>query len=207
MRSCRRWSQADSLVLDSIPRPPAPSVDAPSRPTATANAFRIGGPVTPSSSPAGGHSCFGGGGSSSLLTAYTTPTHQQQQLPSLPLSQSPQMQLPTATTTTQGVTAAATGTDAVGPYVCRRVSPPTLQVADLPAIPESTRWDDDRRLHGLTQRLQPSSDRLERNGSSRTSSGRHVYRTFERRAAAFTTGTTVVAPTKTINSFHHDNPV
>lgn len=169
MRSCRRWSQADSLALDS---PPPVAVVA-LRATAC-NMFRIGGPVSATSSPLsdpdGGRSRLGG--PSSLQQAYAQPPSLPPRLvPPPPLSStSPQKPLPPAPAVQRTVIA----TDPMAPLLCA-----PQPAADLPAIPESSQWDDQRRRVPV----QKPSDRLERNSSARVS-GRSAYRTINRRTAS-----------------------
>lgn len=174
MRSCRRWSQADSLALDSPP-------------LLTANAFRIGGAVS-TSGRSGDRPRFGG--PSSLQQAYTPPPPQkqlpslQQQLPSL------QQQLPPRSSPPP-----------LPPPLVHKPPPPLppppppleKTVVDLPAIPESSQWDEQRGRHRRRTPEQQQSDRLERNGSTRVS-GRNPYRTLFNGRAASPAGATAPGP-------------
>jgi len=63
-------------------------------------------------------------------------------------------------------------------------------VADLPAIPESSQWDEQRGHHRHRIPEQQRADRLERNGSARVS-GRNPYRTFNGRATSPAGATTL----------------
>ncbi|XP_026807086.1 formin-like protein 8 isoform X1 [Rhopalosiphum maidis] len=188
MRSCRRWSQADSLALDTPPL--------------TAKAFRIGGAVS-TPGHGGGRQRFGG--PSSLQQTYTPPLRQtytpplQQQLPSLqPQLPSLQQQLPSL----QQQLPPRSSPPPLPPPPLMHKPPPPLPpppppppssertVADLPAIPESSQWDEQRGRHRRRTPEQQQSDRLERNGSARVS-GRNPYRTFNGRAASPAGATTL----------------
>lgn len=202
MRSCRRWSQADSLALATAPR----LADT----LTTTNSFRIGGPVscTFSSSPddviGGGRTRFGG---QSSLQVYTPTSTTFSQLPSLPPRLSPPPLPPPPSSLTSpllkpppppppqdAMTADAT--------CVRRAPLPLHTTADLPAIPESSQWDD----HCRRRRIPPlSSDRLERNGSTRVS-GRNAYRTFNRRTAS-PAATATVGVTTSATHCRLDNQV
>ncbi|XP_025202508.1 formin-like protein 8 isoform X2 [Melanaphis sacchari] len=194
MRSCRRWSQADSLALDTVPL--------------TAKAFRIGGAVSTAGHGDGGRPRFGG--PSSLQQAYTPPLLQQQlpslqqQLPSLqPRSPYPaQQQLPSLQQQQLLPSRSSSPPPLPPPPLMHKPLPPLppppppppppseRTVADLPAIPESSQWDEQRgRLRRRTPEQQ-QADRLERNGSTRIS-GRNPYRTFNGRTASPAGATTL----------------
>lgn len=161
MRSCRRWSQADSLALDTTALPPPPAIDH-GQPCPVASAFKIGGPV---SAPIGdiGRSRFGGGDPASLQPYRDTP-------PPLAVAESPQP--PPLPPRRQDAAAAAAVQDA-----CARRTPQST-VADLPVIPESSPWDDDHRGRDRRTTVLP----LERNSSTRV---RNAYRpSFNRTAAS-----------------------
>ncbi|VVC39464.1 Hypothetical protein CINCED_3A000557 [Cinara cedri] len=186
MRSCRRWSQADSLALDSA----TAAVDGPTATKTACNAFRIGGPVSASSyappqpqQPALG---FVGrhrfGGPASLQQAYgASPSS----LPPQPLQKKPLPPPPPLPPSPSKDVTNATARGAACP--ARRPSPPqpVAAAADLPAIPESLQWDQRvrRRRTPVEPQQQAPDCRLERNGSTRVS-GRNAYRTFDRRAAS-----------------------
>lgn len=169
MRSCRRWSQADSLALDT--------------PSLTAKAFMIGGAV---STPDGGRPRYGG--PSSLQQTYTPPPLQQQ-LPSLQLP-SLQQQLPSLNHRQQ---LSSSPPPLPPPPLMHKPLPPppppppsssSSERTDLPAIPESSQWDEQQRArHRRRTPERQQADRLERNGSARVS-GRNPYRTFNGRAAS-----------------------
>ncbi|XP_015376697.1 PREDICTED: uncharacterized protein LOC107170975 isoform X2 [Diuraphis noxia] len=178
MRSCRRWSQADSLALDT---------------PLTAKAFMIGGAVSASTSTPGHGACrprFSG--PSSLQQTYTPP-QLQQQLPSLqqqlpPLQQQlppQQQQLPSL----QQHLPPRSSPPPLPPPLIHKPPPPLppppseRTVVDLPAIPEALQWDEQRLRHRRRTPEQQQADRLERNGSARVS-GRNPYRTFNGRAAS-----------------------
>lgn len=176
MRSCRRWSQADSLALDT--------------PQLTAKAFRIGGAV---STPDGGRPRYGG--PSSLQQTYTPPPLQQQlpslqqQFPSLQQQlPSLQQQLPSLNHRQQ---LSSSPPPLPPPPLMHKPLPPppppsssSSERADLPAIPESSQWDEQQRArHRRRTPERQQADRLERNGSARVS-GRNPYRTFNGRAAS-----------------------
>lgn len=160
MRSCRRWSQADSLALDTPPL--------------TAKAFMIGGAV---STPDGGRPRYGG--PSSLQQTYTPPPLQQQ-LPSLQLSSLHHQQLSSSPPPLPPPPLMHK------PLPLPPPPPPSSseRTADLPAIPESSQWDEQQRArHRRRTPERQRADRLERNGSARVS-GRNPYRTFNGRAAS-----------------------
>lgn len=173
MRSCRRWSQADSLALDT---------------PLTAKAFVIGGAVS-SSSPGHGACRPRFGGPSSLQQAYTPPPPPQQQLPSLQQQLPPvQQQLPPL----QQLLPPRSSPPPLPPPLMHKPPPPLpppppppseRTVVDLPAIPESSQWDEQRARHRRRTPEKQQADRLERNGSTRIS-GRNPYRTFNGRAAS-----------------------
>ncbi|XP_050058248.1 uncharacterized protein LOC114123336 isoform X4 [Aphis gossypii] len=183
MRSCRRWSQADSLALDT--------------PTLTAKAFRIGGAV---STPDGGRPRYGG--PSSLQQTYTPPPLQQQlpslqqQFPSLQQQQLPSLQSPSLQQQLPSLNhrqqLSSSPPPLPPPPLMHKPLPPpppppsssSSERTDLPAIPESSQWDEQQRArHRRRTPERQQADRLERNGSARVS-GRNPYRTFNGRAAS-----------------------
>lgn len=207
MRSCRRWSQADSLALDSAPA----AIDGTTASKTACNSFRIGGPVSASSSSTPppllgfvGRHRFGG--PASLQQAYDPlpsvlpPPPPPQPLQKKPLAPPPP--LPPSPSKD-----AATAAPGVAASLTRRASPPqtvTVTVADLPAIPESLQWDQSvrRRTPGQPQQHPPDC-RLERNGSAKVS-GRNAYRAYNKRTASPANATTGGVTTV---QCHRDNQV
>lgn len=161
MRSCRRWSQADSLALDS---PPPLPVDA-----LTANAFRIGGPVSAARSP------ISVGGGPPSLPAYAGPQPPPPPPPLPPPSllhkplPPPPPPPPPSSLHKPLPPPPPTPPPSLPPPPSQLVAA-AAAAADLPAIPESLQWDGHRQ--------QTSLDRLERNGSVRISGRPRAFRTL-----------------------------
>ncbi|XP_050542588.1 uncharacterized protein LOC126906232 isoform X2 [Daktulosphaira vitifoliae] len=153
MRSCRRWSQADSLVLDATPPISDESMrlnDQQTDVVYNVGSFRIGGPVSVS-----GINSFKIGApvtaNSNILSV--TPDYVQYAPSSLTFTPPPP---PTITG---------------DPLDIRLRTPSSRTTTDLPAIPESQQWN--------RMPVAATVDRLERNGS--TKARRNIYRTIDKK--------------------------
>lgn len=186
MRSCRRWSQADSLAL--VTTPPLPSSPAAGDPAMNA-AFRIGGPVSTAASPPGLRRRFGV--PSSLRPVHVPPPSSLQQ------TQSPRRD-------------AGPAVQDVACSTARRAPQPA---ADLPAIPESSQWDERHRRRGRRTPPPPPDGPDSGNGSTRASGRSASYRAFfgggraASPAAAATAAAAATGATTTTGHRHRDNQV